>query len=127
MEVGWLAPFVVLIAHYWWQRLDVALLHERGVDEVATALAQVQTMPPVALFLLLFGTLIFYMLVADLLNQWQVDSPQREVIMGGVVLATSLLSVRLLLYPRLAPWDLRWLGETGSAVFNFQAARLEHI
>ena len=127
MEVGWLAPFVVLIARYWWQRLDVALLRARGLDEVATTLAQVQTMPPAALFLLLLGTLIFYMLVADLLNQWQVDSPQRELIMAGVVLATSLLSVRLLLYPRLAPWDLRWLGETGSAVFNFTAGRRPEV
>lgn len=127
MESAGFAPFVVLIVRYWWQRLDLALLRERGLDALADTLAHVQTVPPIALFLGLFGTMVVYMLVADLLNRSQVETPVRELIIVALVVGTSLLSVRLLLYTQASVFDFRWLRETLGAVFNFTSGRRPEV
>ena len=81
MEVGWIAPWALLLIRFWQRRLAVTLLEESGALETVAALDNIRSMPPVAFFLLLFVLMIVYMLAADMLNQRQIDSPLRELIM----------------------------------------------
>ena len=68
-------------------------------QETIASLDNIQTMPPIAFFLLLLLLMVFYMLAADMLNQRQIDSPLRELIMLALVVGTSLVVVRTLIYP----------------------------
>lgn len=99
MEVAWFLPFALTL--FAWLQPGRALL--------PTFLAGLGDASPLVLFALCWGLLLLYLLCADLLNRRQVDSPLHEVAMIGIVLGTALLLIRLLLFPTLAPWDLRWL------------------
>ena len=73
--------------------------------------------------LLLYGvcwmTMIGYMVIIDLLDRRKVDSPHREIIILLLVVSTSVLSVRFVLYPLADYTKLAWLKETALAVVDF--------
>ena len=123
MEVGWIAPWALLLIRFWQRRLAVTLLEESGALETVAALDNIRSMPPVAFFLLLFLLMIVYMLAADMLNQRQIDSPLRELIMLGLVVGTSLVVVRTLIYPTVSANDWEWLANVTGSLFNFTAGR----
>ncbi len=123
MEVGWIAPWALLIIRFWQRRLAVSLLEDSGALETVKALENIQAMPPIAFYILLFALMVLYMLAADLLNQRQVDSPQRELIMVALVVGTSLLLVRTLIYPDVGVTDWAWLTNVTGSLFNFTAGR----
>lgn len=108
MEVAWFLPFA-LTFFAWLQPERVPLpAFFAGLGDAS----------PLILFALCWGLLLLYLLCADLLNWVQVDSPLHEVAMIGIVLGTALLLIRVLLFPTLAPWDLRWLVAVLRAVFD---------
>lgn len=109
MEVAWFLPFALTL--FAWLQPEQAPL--------PALLAGFGSYSPVALFALGWSVLLLYLLCADLLNRWQIDSPLHEIAMIGVVLGTALLLIRLLIFPTLAPWDLRWLVAVLQAVFDF--------
>ena len=123
MEVGWIAPWALLLIRFWQRRLAVTLLEESGALETVAALDNIRSMPPVAFFLLLFLLMIVYMLAADMLNQRQIDSPLRELIMLALVVGTSLVVVRTLIYPTVSATDWEWLANVTGSLFNFTAGR----
>ena len=127
MEIGWLVPAALLAIDYWVGRVDIPLLQELGLTRTATALGSILTVPPLITFLFFLLIMVFYMLVSDLLNQRQVATPQREVLLILVIVGTSLLTVRLLIYGHLPPTDLSWLGQIGAALFNFTAGRRPEV
>lgn len=109
MEVAWFLPWA--FTFFAWLQPERAPL--------PPLLANVGAYSPLALFAVCWGVLLLYLLCADLLNRGQIDSPLHEVAMLGIVLGTALLLVRLLVFPTLAPWDLRWLHAVMRAVFDF--------
>lgn len=60
-------------------------------------------------FLFFWAVLLGYLLAADLLNRWGVESPRRDLLLAALVLATALLGAWLLLpggLPARPPRDL---------------------
>lgn len=85
-------------------------------------------MSPSIVFVGLFGTLLAFILVLDLLSLLQVDWPFYELAVVGLILVSSLLFVRFWLYGGLPLGDFRWLGNTLGALFDFhQGIRPELI
>lgn len=109
MEVAWFLPLA--LTFFAWLHPAQALL--------PALIANVGDYSPLALFATCWGVLLFYLLCADLLNRRQVGSPVYQATMIGVVLATALLSIRLVVFPTLTLWDLRWIGAVLRAVFEF--------
>ncbi|MBX3014876.1 MAG: DUF4129 domain-containing protein [Caldilineaceae bacterium] len=112
MEVAWFIPWA--LTFFAWLQPDRSPL--------PPLLANLGLYSPWALFGISWGLMLLYLLGADLLNRWQIDSPLYEVALVGIVLGTALLLIRLLLFPTLAPWDLRWLAAVVSALFTTAAA-----
>lgn len=96
MEITWFTPFFLLV----FQPADA-----RG---------------PFVVFLELFGVLLAFMLILELLNLLQVDWPFYELAVVGLIVFSGLLLVRLWLYGNAAPGSFAWLGNTLVAVFNLQ-------
>ena len=74
---------------------------------------------PLLTFLVTWPVMLTLMLVVDLLSRSEMRSPLYEVLLLTLVLVTTLLGVRLLLYSTLPLGDLTWLGNTLRAVLNF--------
>ena len=108
MDMAILLPWLTNISIFW----------ARNGDPSARQLQAHLTQNPILLFLLFWGVMIAYMLLADLLNRWELSNGLRAVAILGVLAITSLLAVRLLLYPATAPTDFYWLRETIFAVVN---------
>ncbi len=108
MEVAWFLPFALTLFIRW----------QNGVPQPGTRLLYGTGNAPYLLFAVCWGVLLLYLLGADLLNRRQIDFPQRELIMIGVVVGAFLAAVRILLFPTLALFDLRWLATTFSLLFN---------
>ena len=66
-----------------------------------------------------WAVLLGYLLAADLLNKWGVESPGREAALFGLVLVTTLLAEWLLVYGGASP--ARRLGDLGRALLDFGA------
>ena len=112
MEVAWFLPLA--LTFFAWLHPTQALL--------PALIANLGNYSPLALFAICWGVFLLYLLCADLLNRRHIRSPIYEITLIGVVFATALLLVRLLLFPSLAPWDLRWLGAVLQAVFEWAPA-----
>jgi hypothetical protein len=95
MEIAWITPFFLIF----YQSL------------AATS--------PTVVFVGLFGTLLTFILVLELLNLLQADWPFYELAVVGLILITSLLFVRFWLYGGLPLGDFRWLSNTLGALFDF--------
>jgi hypothetical protein len=104
MEIAWITPFFLL-------------LYRPLADMSAWVI-----------FTGLFGTLLVFMLVLELLNLLQVDWPFYELAVVGLIFVGSLLFVRFWLYGDMSAGDFRWLGNTLGAVFDLhQGIRPELI
>jgi len=123
MEIGWLLPFILIFINFWVQRQDLANLEKLGAGEGARQLAGMLTAPPLMLFGAFLLTMLLYMLAADLLNKFYVESPWRELIMILLVLLTSMLTVRMVLYPTVGLLNLGWAGGFFGSMFNFTSGR----
>jgi hypothetical protein len=95
MEIAWITPFFLLLYR---PLADMSLW---------------------VVFAGLFGTLMVFMLVLELLNLLQVDWPFYELAVVGLILVGSLLFVRFWLYSGMPVGNFRWLGNTLGAVFDF--------
>ena len=93
----------------------------RHGDSHATRLQALLTQSPLLAFVLLWATMLGYMLLADLLNEWDIAGGLHAAAIIVVLTITSLLAVRLLLYPDLALGDFYWLRETILALINLIA------
>ena len=105
MEMAWLTPLLLLFfqAQRIW-RADLAL----------------PTPSPLALFAVLWASLLLLMLMLDILQRRDLESPQFELSVLGLLLLTTLLTIRFGLYSRALLTDAAWLRNTGDAIFNFQ-------
>ncbi len=121
--MGWILPYMLLFIHFWSGGLNGERLQALGAEAAARNLTRMLDANPLALYAAFLGTMLLYMLAADLLNRFYVEFPWREAIMALLILGTSLLMVRVALYPRSAPGDLRWLGGSFGAMFNFTRGR----
>lgn len=119
MEVAWLLPFVMLLLARW----QAAMLGDPVRSDGARGLDLILGLSPLAAFLLFTAIMLLYMLMTDLLNTRLVDSPQRELVLLGVVLATMLWSVRLLLYPNVGLSNLSWVAQIWRSIFDFTEGR----
>ena len=98
MEVAAVLPFVLFFA----------------TGRIQGVLAQ-----PLLTFVAAWIAMLGLMLVVDLLSRSEMRSPLYEILLLTLVLVTTLLGVRLLLYGTLPLGDLTWLAATRRAVFNF--------
>lgn len=105
MEMAWLTPLLLLLlyAQRRW-RGDLAL-------PVPT---------PLALFGVLWISLLLLMLALDVLQKRDLESPRFEFSVLALLLLTSLLAIRFGLYTRALLTDGAWLVNTANAIFNFQ-------
>jgi hypothetical protein len=94
MEMAWFTPFFLLLY--------------RPLEEKA----------PWIVFLGLFGVLLIFMLMLEILNLLQLDWPFYELAVVGLILVSSLLFVRFWLYRDMSWGDFRWLGNTLGALFD---------
>jgi len=104
MEIAWITPFFLLFYH------------------------PLADMSAWIVFVGLFGTLLVFMLILELLNLLQVDWPFYELAVVSLILISSLLFVRFWLYGDMPVGNFRWLTNTLGAVFDFhQGIRPELI
>lgn len=102
MDMAVLLPWLTNISIFW----------ARSGDLRAVVLGRMLTQSPLLIFLLFWGVMLFYMLLADLLNRAKIQGPARALIILGMLALTSLIAVRFLLYADAALNDFRWLRET---------------
>ncbi len=104
MEITWITPFFLL---FYYPLADMSAW---------------------IVFVGLFGTLLVFMLILELLNLFQVDWPFYELAVVSLILISSLLFVRFWLYGDMPVGNFRWLSNTLGAVFDFhQGIRPELI
>ncbi|MCC6458083.1 MAG: DUF4129 domain-containing protein [Caldilineaceae bacterium] len=111
MDIAVLLPWLATLTIVW----------ARNGNLSAVRLQTLLTANPLLLFILFWGVMLGYMLIADLLNRAKIEGAARALLILGLLIMTSLLAVRLLLYPELAPGDFIWLREVGIAVANLIA------
>ena len=105
MEMAWLTPLLLLF------------LQARRVWRADLALPPPS---PLALFAVLWASLLLLMLMLDILQRRDLESPQFELSVLGLLLLTTLLAIRFGLYSRALLTDAAWLRNTADAIFNFQ-------
>jgi hypothetical protein len=108
MDMAALLPWLTVLAILW----------ARNGDARALMLQAMLTQNPLYLFVLFWATMQLYMLMADLLNRWEITGGLYAVAVLSLLTLTSLIGVRLLLYPTLAVADFRWLYETIWSLIN---------
>lgn len=96
MEITWITPFVAV------------LLHQQGLE-----------WSPLAVLVRLLAVLLVWILVLELLNRRQVDTPSYELAVAGLTVMSSLLVVRIWVYWGTPVADFGWLRSTFDALFNF--------
>lgn len=109
MDVACLLPFVLT----WIQRGRI------WVDFPLPAPTAALLERPFALFAVLWLLMVTYMVGIDLLNRTTVATPQREFIIIALVVATSVLGVRFVLYPSDGMVSLSWIQDTVGSIVNF--------
>jgi hypothetical protein len=102
MDMAALLPWLTVLSIFW----------ARSGNAQAQILESWLTQNPLLLFIVFWATMQFYMVIGDLLNQWEIPGGLHAVAIVGVLALTSLLGVRLFLYPTMALDDFRWLRET---------------
>lgn len=95
MEIAWITPFF--------------LLFYRPLADMSAWVV----------FVGLFGTLLVFILMLELLNLLQMDWPFYELAVVGLILVSSLLFVRLWFYGDMPVSNFRWLSNTLGAIFDF--------
>jgi hypothetical protein len=123
MELSWILPFALLFIFFWVNQIDPERSALLGTAAANAALLALITTPAPILLFFFWCIMLAYMLAADMLNRSLIESPGRELILITLVLGTSLLSTRLLLYPATGPADWGWFGNFFSALFNFHRGR----
>jgi len=123
MEMGWMLPYILLFIHFWSRGVSRTRLQALGAEEATRNLTGLLGATPLALFAAFLGAMLLYMLASDLLNRLYVEFPWREAIMVALILGTSLVMVRVALYPGSGLGDWRWLGGSFGALFNFTRGR----
>lgn len=109
MDVACLLPYVLT-----W------IYRARRWDEFPLRALSAQVLAnPLALFVFCWLLMIGYMVAADLINRRQLDSPQREIVIIGLVIATSFAGIRLFLYPPTGVTDTGWMAETWATIVDF--------
>src|SRR5512133_1271780 len=95
MEVAWLTPYLLLF--YW------------GVPGLSAW----------GLYAALLAALLAWMFALDFLSRRQVTSPRFELAVLGLIVLSSVLLVRTLLYPGLLLGDMHWFGRSLAALSDF--------
>jgi hypothetical protein len=111
MDMAALLPWLTNISLFW----------ARNGDTHAIALATLLTQNPLLLFIVFWATMIIYMVITDLLNRWSISGGLYAIAIVGMLAFTSLVAVRILLYPTAAFNDFFWLRETIFSVVNLVA------
>jgi hypothetical protein len=111
MDMAVLLPWLTNLSIFW----------ARSGDLRAVVLGRLLTQSPLLVFILFWGVMIVYMLLADLLNHAKIQGPARMVAILGMLALTSLVAVRLLLYADASTSDFRWLRETILALVDLLA------
>ena len=117
MEVAWFTPLILLFLNNRRNRLPPEMLG--GPLAPHDGLGMLLGMAPLGLFFFFFVIMTTYMLIADILNQRQVESPQRELLLLALFTASSLLLTRLLFHAQTNLLDMGWIGQVVGGVFNF--------
>jgi hypothetical protein len=102
MDIAVLLPWLTTVSLFW----------ARNGDLRAVRLEEMLTHSPLLLFIIFWGVMQCYMLIADLLNRASVEGGLRVIVILGLLAITSLVAVRVLLYPEATLGDFRWLRET---------------
>lgn len=113
MEVAWFLPFALTVFIQMQRGADAA-----GIVRLPALLLYSGGWAPLVFFGIAWGTLLLYLLSADLLNRRGLESPLREAAMVGVVVGTFLLTTRLLVFPTVGLFTIGWLGATLGAIYN---------
>jgi hypothetical protein len=98
MELSWLYPWLALLGRI--------VTGRRG------------SLNPVLVFALYFLVLG----IVGLLDRWRVADRYQRIVVGGFVLATTLLMIRMHVYPDERLWSLRWIGWSLARLPRFDQA-----
>ncbi|NIN68261.1 MAG: DUF4129 domain-containing protein [Anaerolineae bacterium] len=96
MEIAWITPFVAL------------LFHQQGLG-----------WSPTAAFGRLLAVLLVWVLALELMNRRELESPGYELAVVALVVVSTLVLVRILLYWGTPLGDFGWLPDTVRALFDF--------
>jgi len=119
MEVACLLPFALLLLGYWHRSTQAESFGWDLATFPPVSFAELIATPPLTAFAFLWLILIFYILLADLLNYRLLISPQRELFGLSALVITTLLTVRLILYPDSSWTEWHWLQQSLSALLDF--------
>jgi hypothetical protein len=76
---------------------------------------------PAGLYLGLTAALLAWMLVLEGLSRWRWRGPGYELAVLGLILLSSLLTLRVALYRGVSPADFRWVGQSAVALADWRA------
>jgi hypothetical protein len=108
MDMAVMLPWLTSVTIFW----------AGNGDFRAARLETLLTQSPLLIFILFWAIMQLYMLLADLLNNAEIQTPLRQIAILGVLAFTSLLAVRVLLYTEVALTDFTWLSESIFAFVN---------
>src|SRR5687768_8069420 len=86
MDMAVLLPWLTILVTYW----------ARNGNAHALRLEAMLTQSPILLFVIFWATMIFYMLLTDLLGEWDLSGALHPVAVLCALTITSLLAVRFL-------------------------------
>lgn len=108
MDMAVFLPWLSILVNFW---------ADHG-DSHSRVLQSLLTQNPLLIFLTFWGIMIFYMWITDLLNEWNISGGLYIIAIFGVLVITSLLLVRFLLFSYLAINDFLWLQQIFDAFLN---------
>jgi hypothetical protein len=105
MDVAWSLPYALIFVARWQAQTQV--------------LPRADALNALTIFIFCWAVILSYMLAGDWLNRRTFGSPLREVLIFALVLITSLLGERLLVYRNAPLWDVTWLVDSATAIIDF--------
>jgi len=102
-ELSWLYPWLAL--------LDRFVTRQGGI------------LNPILVFALFFLALG----VAGSLNRWRIADRYQRIVVGGFILLTALLMIRVQVYPSQGLWNLRWIGSSLTHLLRFDPGMSQEL
>jgi hypothetical protein len=77
--------------------------------------------------ILVFALFFLAQGVAGSLNRWRIADRYQRIVVGGFVLLTVLLMIRLQVYPSQRFWNLRWIGSSLTHLLRFDPGMSQEL
>jgi len=77
--------------------------------------------------ILVFALFFLALGVAASLNRWRIADRYQRIVVGGFILLTALLMIRVQVYPSQDFWNLRWIGSSLTHLLRFDPGMSQEL